>query len=184
LENDIDPLVIAFVKQYPHCLASYIDPAQRENGLIFQPTRAGQGAVVTPRTLEKASHVVKKRHILGPELTQTLLAGTVGDEAAKYMQAFFTVVDKLPTWEAIIADPKNAKLPGPTDVIAKCLIVFSALTRFDEKSIDPWIDYVERMEMEWQALFAKSGMKSTTKQKILTHNEKFKSWAVNNSWAF
>jgi hypothetical protein len=121
---------------------------------------------------------------LGDLVTQTLLAGTVGDQAAKEMQAFFTVVDKLPTWDAIVADPKNAKLPGQNDVIAKCMIVFSALTRVDDKSIDAWIDYAERLDLEWQAMFAKSGMKSSTKQSILTRNTKFKQWAIKNQWAF
>ena len=184
LDNDIDPLVIAYVKQYPQCLESYTDPAQKENPVIFNPTRAGQGAVVTPRSLEKSSHIVKRRSVLGHKVTMSLLAGTVGETAARDMEAFFTVVDKLPTWEAIVADPMNAKLPGTTDVIAKCLIVFSALTRVDAKTVNPWLDYVQRMDMEWQALFAKSGMKSTTKQKILTGNTKFKEWATKNQWAF
>jgi hypothetical protein len=184
LDNDIDPLVIAFVKQYPQCLESYTDPSQKENAMIFNPTRAGQGAVVTPRSLEKCSHIVKRRGVLGHKITMSLLAGTVGETAAKEMEAFFTVVDKLPTWESIVADPKNAKLPGPTDVIAKCLTVFSALTRVDAKTLDPWLDYVQRMDMEWQALFAKSGMKSASKQKILISNTKFKQWATTNQWAF
>ena len=183
IENNIEPLVIAYVKQNPQCLESYTDPAQRENNLIYQPTKP-QTAFITPRSLEKASHIVRRRHILGDLVTQTLLAGTVGDQAAKEMQAFFTVVDKVPAWEAIIADPKNAKLPSEHDVIAKCMIVFSALTRVDEKSIDAWITYSERMEMEWQALFAKSGMKSKSKQPILVHNTKFKAWAIKNQWAF
>ena len=183
VDNDIDPLVIAYVKQHPQCLESYTDPAQRENGLIYQPTKP-QSAFVTPRSLEKSSHIIKQRHVLGDLVTQTLLAGTVGDQAAKEMVAFFTVVDKLPTWESIVTDPKGAKLPGPTDVIAKCMIVFSALTRVDELTIDPWIDYAERLDLEWQAMFAKSGMKSKSKQPVLTRNDKFKKWAIKNQWAF
>lgn len=184
VDNEIDPIVLAWVKQSPHCLESYTDPAQKDNGLIYQPSRAGQTAFVTPRSLEKASHIVKQRHVLGDLVTQTLLAGTVGDAAAKEMIAFFTVVDKLPTWEAIVTDPKGAKVPGPTDVIAKCMIVFSALTRVDEKTIDAWIDYAERLDLEWQAMFAKSGMKSSSKQSILARNNKFKAWAIRNQWAF
>ena len=184
VDNGIDPIVLAWVKQSPHCLESYTDPAQKDNALIYQPSRAGQNAFVTPRSLEKASHIVKQRHTLGDLVTQTLLAGTVGDSAAKEMIAFFTVVDKLPTWEAIVTDPKNAKVPGATDVIAKCMIVFSALTRVDEKSIDAWIDYAERLDLEWQAMFAKSGMKSSSKQSILARNSKFKQWAIKNQWAF
>ena len=183
IENDIEPIVLAWVKQNPHCLESYTDPAQVENGLIYQPTKP-QSAFVTPRSLEKASHIVKQRHTLGDLVTQSLLAGTVGDKAAAEMQAFFTVVDKLPTWESIVADPKGAKVPGTTDVIAKCMVVFSALTRVDDKSIDAWIDYAERLDLEWQAMFAKSAMKSSTKQSILTRNTKFKQWAIKNQWAF
>ena len=183
IENDIEPIVLAWVKQNPHCLESYTDPAQIENGLIYQPTKP-QSAFVTPRSLEKASHIVKQRHTLGDLVTQSLLAGTVGDKAAAEMQAFFTVVDKLPTWESIVADPKGAKVPGTTDVIAKCMVVFSALTRVDDKSIDAWIDYAERLDLEWQAMFAKSAMKSSTKQSILTRNTKFKQWAIKNQWAF
>jgi hypothetical protein len=183
VDNEIDPIVLAWVKQNPHCLESYTDPSQEGNGLIYQPTKP-QSAFVTPRSLEKSSHIVKQRHILGDLVTQSLLAGTVGNTAAAEMQAFFTVVDKLPTWESIVADPKNAKVPGTTDVIAKCMIVFSALTRVDDKSIDAWIDYAERLDLEWQAMFAKSGMKSSTKQSILTRNTKFKQWAIKNQWAF
>ena len=183
IENDIEPIVLAWVKQNPHCLESYTDPAQIENGLIYQPTKP-QSAFVTPRSLEKSSHIVKQRHVLGDLVTQSLLAGTVGDKAAAEMQAFFTVVDKLPTWESIVADPKGAKVPGATDVIAKCMVVFSALTRVDDKSIDAWIDYAERLDLEWQAMFAKSAMRSSTKQAILTRNTKFKQWAIKNQWAF
>jgi hypothetical protein len=183
VDNDIDPIVLAWVRANPQCLESYTDPAQRENGLIYQPTKP-QTAFVTPRSLEKASHIVKQRHVLGDLVTQTLLAGTVGDQASKEMIAFFTVVDKLPTWEAIVADPKGAKVPGDTDVVAKCMIVFSALTRVDAKTIDPWIEYAERLDLEWQAMFAKSGMKSSTKQSILARNDKFKQWAIKNQWAF
>lgn len=183
LNNDIAPEVIAWVKQYPHALESYTDPAQRDNELIFNPTKP-QGAFVTPRSLEKASHIAKRRAELGDMLTINLLSGVIGESAAKYMQAFFTVVDKLPTWEAIVKDPKNAKLPSDTDTIAKCLLVFSAITRVERTTMDSWLEYAQRMEMEWQALFAKSVMKSTSKQSIAISNDKFKQWAIKNQWAF
>lgn len=183
LNNDIAPEVIAWIKQTPHALESYTDPAQRENPYIFVPTRPTT-AFVTPRSLAKASDIAKRRHVLGDAVTQTLLAGTIGESASRDMQAFFTVVDKLPTWEQIVANPTTAKLPGDHDVVAKILVVFSALTRIDEKTVDPWLDYLQRMEMEMQALFAKSGMRSTAKQAILARNNKFKQWAVKNQWAF
>jgi hypothetical protein len=164
LDNDIAPEIIAWVKQTPDCLASYRDPSQSGNPNIFHPSKP-QTAFVTPRSLEKASHIVKQRHHLGDEVTISLLSGTIGESAARAMQAFFTVIDKLPTWEAIINDPKGAKLPD--DVVARCLTVFSAVARIkDSPTVEKFMGYVTRMEKEWQALFARSIMASSEKQKV------------------
>ena len=180
--NDIDPTIIAWVKQYSHALASYTDPSQKDNPYIFNPTRAGMGAVVTPRSLEKASYIAKQRTSLGDALTISLLTGTIGESAARDMQAFFTVVDKLPTWDAILNDPTGAKLPD--DTVARCILVFSAVARVDKDSLSKWMRYVQRMDKEWQALFALSVMKSPTKQSFCAFNKDFKDWALANQWMF
>ena len=180
--NDIDPTIIAWVKQYSHALASYTDPSQNDNPYIFNPTRAGMGAVVTPRSLEKASYIAKQRASLGDALTISLLTGTIGESAARDMQAFFTVVDKLPTWDAILNDPTGAKLPD--DTVARCILVFSAVARVDKDSLSKWMRYVQRMDKEWQALFALSVMKSPTKQSFCAFNKDFKDWALANQWMF
>jgi hypothetical protein len=182
ISNDIDPTIIAWVKQFPHALASYTDESQRENPYIFNPTRAGQSAVVTPRSLEKASYIAKSRDTLGDGLTISLLTGTIGESAARDMQAFFTVVDRLPTWDAIVNDPKGAKLPE--DTVAKCILVFSAISRVTKDSLSKWLDYAQRMDMEWQALFATSVMKSADKQAFCVMNKDFKDWALKNQWLF
>jgi hypothetical protein len=182
ISNDVSPEVIAWVKQFPHALESYTDPAQRENPYIFNPTRAGSGAVVTPRSLEKASHIAKQRAELGDALTISLLTGTIGESAARDMQAFFTVVDKLPSWESVINDPKGAKMPD--DTIAKCIMVFSAISRVEKDTLSKWMTYVQRMDMEWQALFATSVMKSPTKQAFWVLKTESKDWALANQWLF
>lgn len=181
LNNDISPEVIAWVKQFPHALASYTDGSQKDNPYIFNPMRAGMGAVVTPRSLEKASHIAKKRNELGDALTISLLTGTIGESASRDMQAFFTVVDKLPTWEAVIANPATAKLPD--DTVAKCILVFSAIARVEKDTLSKWLTYSKRMDMEWQALFATSVMKSP-KQSFCVMNSDFKDWALKNQWLF
>jgi ATPase family associated with various cellular activities (AAA) len=181
LKNDIAPEVIAWVKQFPHALASYTDPSQKDNPYIFNPTKAGQNAVVTPRSLEKASHIAKQRERLGDSLTISLLSGTIGESASRDMQAFFTVVDKLPTWEAVVANPATAKMPD--DTVAKCILVFSAIARVDKDTLSKWLTYAKRMDMEWQALFATSVMKSN-KQSFVVQNGDFKDWALKNQWLF
>jgi len=181
LKSDIAPEVIAWVKQFPHALASYTDGSQKDNPYIFNPTKAGQNAVVTPRSLEKASHIAKQRAELGDALTISLLSGTIGESASRDMQAFFTVVDKMPTWDAVIANPATAKMPD--DAVAKCIMVFSAISRVEKDTLSKWLTYSKRMDMEWQALFATSVMKST-KQAFCVMNSDFKDWALKNQWLF
>jgi hypothetical protein len=181
LDNGIAPEVIAWVKQYPHCLASGTDPSQKDNPYINHPGVSGQGACVTPRTLEKSSHIAQQRAVLGDALTISMLAGTIGESAARDMQAFFTVVDKLATWESIIASPTTAKLPA--DAVAKCIAVFGAVTRIERDTLGKWMTYVQRMDKEWQALFAKSVMRGN-KQSICVTNKEFKDWALANEWLF
>ena len=182
ISSNIAPEVIAWVKQFPHALASYTDSSQKDNPYIFNPTRAGMGAVVTPRSLEKASHIAKRRSELGDSLTISMLTGTIGESASRDMQAFFTVVDKLPTWDAIMASPTTTKMP--TDTVAKCILVFSAITRVEKDSLPKWMTYLQRMDMEWQALFATSVMKSQAKQAFCVMNKEFKDWALKNQWLF
>ena len=182
INNEIDPTIIAWVKQCPHALASYTDASQKDNPYIFNPVKAGQAAVVTPRSLEKASHISKQRESLGDSLTLSLLAGTVGESAARDMQAFFTVADTLPSWSAIIDSPTTAILPN--DTIAKCMLVFSAISRVEKDTLSQWMAYVQRMDEEWQALFATSVMKSSTKQQFCVTNKQFVDWAVSHQWIF
>lgn len=182
LENDIAPEIIAWVKQFPHALESYTDKAQKDNPYIFNPTKAGQSAFVTPRSLEKASHIAKKRAILGDSVTISALSGTIGESASRDMQAFFTVVDKLPTWEAIVENPKKAKVPD--DAVAKCILVFSAITRVDKETLPKWLEYADKLDKELQALFARSIVKSTSKQAMAVSNKEFVKWATDNQWLF
>jgi hypothetical protein len=87
----------------------------------------------------------------------------------------------MPTWEAIIADPTGTKLPENT--IAKCICVFAAIARVDKDTLSKFLKYVERMDKEWQALFAKSVIKSG-KQSFVVQNRDFRDWALANQWLF
>lgn len=183
LDNNVTPEIVAWVKQFPHALASYTDASQGDNAYIFNPRKQGQAAFVTPRSLEKASHIAKQRGTLGEGLTISLLTGTIGESAARDMQAFFTVADKLPTWDAVIASPDTAKLPE-NDAVAKCIMVYSAVARVGKDTLSNWMTYLRRMDKEWQALFATMVMKSPQKQVFCVTNKEFKDWAVDNHWLF
>jgi hypothetical protein len=174
--------VIAWVKQFPHALASYTDGSSaKDNPYIYSPTRAGSSAFVTPRSLEKASDIVKQRHILGDDLTINLLSGTIGESAARDMQGFLQVADKLPSWEAMTKDPQNCRIPD--DAVAKCILIFSAVTRMDRTSLPSIMQYIRRMELEWQALFASTAMKATRTQGVCCSDKSFVNWCADNAWA-
>jgi hypothetical protein len=100
MNNAIAPEVLAWVKQFPHCLASYQDESQKENLYIYDP-RKQQEAFVSPRSLAKASFIVKNRHTIGITPTLCALSGTIGESAARDMSAYFSLADALPTKEAI-----------------------------------------------------------------------------------
>ena len=76
VNNDIDPIVMAFVHQYPHVLASYLDDGQDSNPYIFNPRKV-QDAFASPRSLETASDIIKVRDQVDPDTTIACLSGAV-----------------------------------------------------------------------------------------------------------
>ena len=91
VDNGVAPEILAWVKQFPHCLAMYTDDSQKENLYIFNP-RKQQEAFVSPRSLFKASAIVKNRQTLGEDTTLAALAGTIGESAARDMSAYFVLL--------------------------------------------------------------------------------------------
>ena len=180
MDNDVDPAVLAWVREYPHALASYKDEAQKDNMYIFNPRRM-QAAFVSPRSLEKASHITKNRENLSPDTLIAALAGTIGESAARDMQAFLTVADALPSWTLVTGAPKTA--PMPDSPIAQTILALGAVSRLDKGTVTPWLTYMTRLTTEVQALFACQVMKSSKAPLVIT-NKLFTKWAIAESDLF
>lgn len=180
IKNDLSAEVIAWVKQFPHCLASYLDKSQSENMYIFDPTKE-QEAFVTPRSLHKASYIVKARKELGVDTTMAALAGTIGESAARDMAAFFSLADELPTRESIYKTPDKANIP--TDPSARVILIMRELMSITKENFEAWLTYMERLPMEMQALFAVNIMNGS-KQPLAATNKKFVDWAMRNKQFF
>jgi hypothetical protein len=189
----LDALLIAFVKQNPDCMASYTDgeAVLRDDRYgIWNPNRPG--ACMTPRSLALCDPIIKSREVLGNDTTMALLAGTVGHAGAAAMMAFFTIADKLPTWEQITNTPTTAKVPEGGDAAACCLLVLSAISRADAQTITPWVEYLKRLSKEWQALFCLSMLKGDPndphnpvvqkRQKVATSSRAFTDLVRTNNW--
>ena len=173
----IEAEVLAWVYQYPQVLASYRDGNQSENPYIYNPKKP-QAAFVSPRSLETASNIIRSRRFLDSDTVISALTGAIGESGARDMQAYIEFADQLPTWEATIKEPKTA--PVPTSAGACAIVVFGAIARITKDTITPFMEYLERFESEWQAVFAINIAKTPSKQAIAFSCKAFANWVSKN----
>lgn len=179
IRNNVTEEVIAYVDQYPECMESYTNPGQDKNGRIYNP-KEQQLAYWCPRSGEKASHIVKQRHILGEEVMLCALIGTVGEMAARELHSIICLDDKLPTLDLILADPKNA--PVPEDPIAVCILVYKAVLHITKENMGKWVTYMNRLKKENQGVFARSLLESSNSKAAAS--TEFIDWATQNNYIF
>jgi hypothetical protein len=178
IENSVAPEVIAWVKEYPHCLDTYTDSdGKTDNPYIFDP-RTQQAAFVTPRSLAHASHIVKERKSLGSDVMMVALAGTIGESAARDMEAFLNVADALPPFKVIVEKPETTDVPESP--IAATILALGAVMRVEPKNINNFLVYLKRLPREVQFLFAQNAMRSKNARTVVTSAE-FTKWASDNS---
>lgn len=182
VDAGIMPEVIAWVRETPQVMHSFEDVENPdENPYIFHPKKI-MPAFVTPRSLEKASDVLKVRSMLDEDTVIHALKGTVGERAALDLRAFVQLADKLPAWKSIIADPERC--PVPTNPAAIVMLVFTAVSRIEKDTIDSWMDYLTRIPKEAQALFCHHAMKAAAKATLVATNKKFTAYALKNQYMY
>ena len=179
LRNNVTEQVIAFVDQYPETMASYLDPSQSKNKYIYNPKEV-QRAFCSPRSFEKASHIIKKRKDIGDEPMLCALVGALGESGARDLHAFVNLDDKLPTLEGILADPHSA--PVPSDPVAICILSYKAVLHITRESIERWVIYMNGLPKEIQGTFARSLLESSN-AKAAGHKS-FIDWATQNNYIF
>jgi hypothetical protein len=177
IPKGIEPEVCAWVNRFPHALASYTDAGQGDNPYIFNP-RKPMNAFVSPRSLETASNIVRTRKQNDPEAVIAALTGAIGESGARDMQAYIEFSDQLPTWEATIKSPKTTSIP--TSAGACAIVVFGAISRVEKDTITPFMEYLNRFDAEWQAVFAINIAKTTSKQNIAFSSKAFTDWVAKN----
>lgn len=177
VDNNIDPVVMAWVKQFPQAMASYTDSTQAENPYIYNPKKVQKG-FVTPRSLEMVSNIIKRRSQLDTESLLCAMSGAIGESASRDMQAFLEYQDKLPTWEAIINTPATTELPKSAGACA--VIIFGAISKVTKETFKPVMEYIERLAPEWQACFAINMANSPSKNSIAFGHKTFVEWVTKN----
>jgi hypothetical protein len=94
------------------------------------------------------------------------------------MQAYIEFSDQLPTWESTITHPKTTAIP--TSAGACAIVVFGAIARVDKTTIAPFMEYLQRFDAEWQAVFAINIAKTPSKQSIAFSCKAFADWVAKN----
>ena len=184
INNDVDPAVMSFANENPQIFADFRDVQNPEdNQYIFHPRRGASEQFVTPRSLEKASDVMKIREHLTTNSLTSALIGTIGSRAAMDMLAYTKLVDDLPKLEDIKTSPTTAKIP--TTASALCMIVYRTLASIEKDWVGAWLTYLKRLPPEAQAMFA-NGVRSPkyNKQSIIMTHKLFTEWARDNTHMF
>lgn len=180
-DNGIAPEIMAFAKQTPEVFDCYTDlDPKAKNPYIFNPLTGNTRTFCSPRSLAKASNLVNNREALSTAFLPAL-AGTVGEAAARQMEALVNLSDTLPLFENIVKDPLKTKVPKSDSVGAMFILVFSLASRVDSDTIDAVMKYVERIaeqSFEAHALFVTTLASNKAKVGMACRNRAFTSAAA------
>ena len=179
--SGIAPEALAWVKAFPHALASYKHAGQEENPYIFNP-KIPQRSFVSPRSLHRASNILLKRHLITRNALIAGLTGSIGEAGARDMLAYVEVADSLPTWQEVIDDPKGCKLPSSPAALN--IMAYGAMQRIDRANISKWFEYLKRTPKELQSVFCLSTSKHPEKKQILMTSGAFVTWMRENQYLF
>ena len=144
--NGVCPEVMAFAKQTPEIFDCYVDLEKgAKNPYIFNPMAGVVRGFCSPRSLAKASNIIAQRAALGAAVLPAL-AGTIGEPAARQMEALINLADQLPLFEQIVKDPAKTKIPKGAGALF--LLSFMLAGRVNEDSLDAVMEYGERISKE------------------------------------
>jgi len=183
ISNEIDHTLLGWCKDNPQLFASFEDIKDPdENPYIYHP-QAQRTAFFTPRSAEAASDWLKQREHFDDQTLTGLLMGTIGERGAMDLMAFVKLADQLPSLESIKKDPKNAKVPDSASAV--CMVVYRTLASLDKEWVNPWMEYMVRLDKEAQGMFA-NGVRAPkySKQSMVMTNKKFTDWAMANNYMF
>jgi len=183
INNGLDPSVLGWGRENPHLMQSFDDVQNPDdNPYIYHP-RAQRAAFVTPRSLHKASNLLKRRDRLDAHTITAGLIGTLGDRGAMDLMAFVRLADDLPSLESIKRDPLNAKVPQ--GAAAVCMIVYRTLSIIELDWVDNWMTYLSRLPDEAAGMFANGvRTKGYSKQGMMMTHNAFTQWARSHAHLF
>jgi len=174
LKNNISPIIITAALEYPTMFQSFEDVEDpMSNQYIYHP-KMPLAAFVTPRTLHKASDIIKATEHLSDGVRTHALMGVVGEAAALDIMTLARLDETLPRWEDIVSNPDSTKVPDRG--VAQVLLANKAIMNVEPETIVPWMQYCQRMPKEVQALFGR-GVMAGDKMSFVVKIGEFTKWA-------
>jgi hypothetical protein len=167
----------AWAAMNPRAFYSYTDGGQEDNPYIFKPSSTAQ-QFVSPRSLAKASPIVEAKDTLGENLMMAMLAGTIGEAAAKSMAAFIALENKVVRFETVIKSPTTVTVPE--DVSAQVMMLFEAVDCIENQDdLSKYMQFVNRIpSSEVQSIFFTMIMRG--KPRVARYNAEIMKWAADN----
>jgi hypothetical protein len=175
--NKIARSVRAWASMNPKAFKSYLDPDQKDNEYIFNPSSTVK-QFVSPRSLAKASVIVDRKDKISENALMVGLAGTIGEAGARSMSAFISLEGKLMSFKDVMKNASTVKIPD--DVSALIMMMFEAVDNIEtQDDLNEYMQFVNRIKnAEIQSIFFTMIMH--TRPKIARYNQAITTWATNN----
>lgn len=182
-DNGVHYLIRAWVKMFPKCLNSYTTGDQDDNPYIFNPRKTAL-SFVSPRSLAKASVIIKNRDVIGDNATMCALAGTLGASAAGDMAAFLAMERKLPSFDDILKSPDKIDVPEEPAILL--MIMNQAIDKLEtQDDLTKFMKFMNRVKSsELQGVFFTMMVRSKSGIKLARSNAEIADWAVKNHELF
>lgn len=156
-ENDIDPLVIAFVRFRP--------------AMLHMMEGSDLRAFPTPRAWARVSKVAQAE----PKLRLALVTGLVGEGAPAEFEGFVRVYNELPSLDFVIANPEKA--PVPQEPAARFAISTGLARKAKRDNFAAIMTYIRRLPREFEIMLA---FDAVTRDKSISQTKAFGDWAYRN----
>jgi hypothetical protein len=183
IPSGINPVIIGTVAEFPEMFASFEDYEKPEQNTYINDPRTVRTAFVTPRSMERASHIYERTRILGDAVMCHALAGTVGEKAMHNILTMDKLDTQLTPWDELVKSPETATVPS--SAAASCMLVSKAVQRIERDTVQAWMKFMNRMPKEAQGLFARSVMSDKCpKRDVAARNTEFAVWAAQNNFLF
>ena len=130
-------------------------------------------AFPTPRTWEFVNDIYEAG--LAPDDQYETIKGTIGDGAAGQFLAHVKNLHGMPTFEQIRMNPDTTKLP--TNSSAQYAVCEMLHPLVSTNNIGPVMTYMNRMPVEYQALFMRAAIRRDEK---LTGTKEYMAWGLKH----